>query len=505
MSCDRSTLASLQRSLAAAEARNASFSQLASLRTQIANRQRSIQSLENLTANVNQQIAASNSPTTTNPPDPEVPASPAADPLPTNTSDITDFSVEDNASLGYSEPPPATTANRTLANAEDIGTSPYTAGTEDFIPVSEIQQDPDAGLSPYGEENDIVEPDPVPLVDPFEVDGIGYGSAEVDQAADNPNIATLEVLDPYEVDGFGAGDTTGGQTDPSDATIAAQNNAITQGFAQQAREQQTIAQQRKNPNNGDWRVKLRLAPGANYLYKDPNAATGILQPLSVTDGVVFPYTPTIDTAYRANYSTYDLTHSNYRGYFYQNSYVDAININALFTAQSTSEANYLLAVIHFFRSVTKMFYGQDAQRGTPPPLTYLSGLGEYQFNEHPCLVSNFSYKLPNDVDYVRAGSPNMNNSVNLTWARDKKSTVGGGLLGNLLGGALTRLSNAGLPKGGISAPPPPPTLGLDRPSYVPTKMEISITLLPVQSRAQVSKQFSVKQFANGDLLKGGFW
>lgn len=545
---DEAALASLQRSLAAAEARGAGFSQLASLQTQISNRQRSIQLMQRSLANVDRDIAATNSPTTTNPPNPQVPPAPEPAPRPTNTSDTTDFSVEDNASLGYSEPPPAVTADRTLANAEDIGTSPYTAGTEDFIPVSEVQPEPDTGFSPYGEENDIVNPDlfgpdpalftdeyvqeqdnpfelaqeqdtgfspygeedepadPVPVRDPFEVDGDpGYGSAETDFEQDNPNIATLEVPDPYEIDGIGLGDTTGGQTDPGDAAIASENAAITQGFAQQAREQQTIAQQRKNPNNGDWRVKLRLAPMANYLYKDPNAATGILQPLAVTDGVVFPYTPTIDTQYRANYSTYDLTHSNYRGYFYQNSYVDAINISALFTAQSTPEANYLLAVIHFFRSVTKMFYGQDAQRGTPPPLTYLSGLGEYQFNEHPCLVSNFSYKLPNDVDYIRAGSPNLNNSVPLTWARSKQSTIGGGLLGNLLGGALTRLSNAGLPKGGISAPPPPPTLGLDRPTYVPTKMEISVTLLPVQSRQQVSKQFSVKQFANGDLLKGGFW
>jgi hypothetical protein len=42
-------------------------------------------------------------------------------------------------------------------------------------------------------------------------------------------------------------------------------------------------------------------------------------------------------------------------------------------------------------------------------------------------------------------------------------------------------------------------------TYVPTKMEISITLLPVQSRKQISQQFSLKSFASGDLLKGGFW
>jgi hypothetical protein len=42
-------------------------------------------------------------------------------------------------------------------------------------------------------------------------------------------------------------------------------------------------------------------------------------------------------------------------------------------------------------------------------------------------------------------------------------------------------------------------------NYVPTKMEIDISLIPVQTRSQVSKQFSLKEFANGDLIKGGFW
>lgn len=264
-----------------------------------------------------------------------------------------------------------------------------------------------------------------------------------------------------------------------------------------ARQQQTISQQRRQINNGDWRVRLRLAPQAKYLYNAPNP--GILQPLQVTDGVIFPYTPSITTNYKANYSTYDLTHSNYRGYFYQNSYAEPVQITCTFTAQSTVEANYLLAVITFFKSVTKMFYGQDAQRGAPPPLTYLTGLGEYQFNEHPCLVTQFNYALPADVDYIRAGSPNQlgTNQIN---QRDRQSVSTGSLFGG-----LNRLAAALLTKGAIPNPPAPPTLGTNRPTYVPTKIELSITLLPIQSRNQVSKQFSVKEFANGNLIKGGFW
>jgi hypothetical protein len=40
---------------------------------------------------------------------------------------------------------------------------------------------------------------------------------------------------------------------------------------------------------------------------------------------------------------------------------------------------------------------------------------------------------------------------------------------------------------------------------VPTKIDISLTLLPMQTRDQVSKEFSLEKFANGNLLRGGFW
>ena len=259
--------------------------------------------------------------------------------------------------------------------------------------------------------------------------------------------------------------------------------------------------QRKMVNNGDWRVRLSLAQGAQYLY---NASSpGILAPLAKTGGVIFPYMPKIDMAYKANYTPYDLTHSNYRGYFYQNSSVDSVTLNATFTAQDTTEADYLLAVIHFFRSVTKMFYGQDAQRGAPPPLVYLTGLGTYQFSAHPCAVTTFTYNLPNEVDYIRAGSTNIN-GTNLLTRRTRQD-----LPTNPVTGAVKRLENLfssqGINKGAISSPSAPPTLGKNSPTYVPTKIDLNIGLIPMQTRAQVSQVFSLKSFANGDLIKGGFW
>jgi hypothetical protein len=322
---------------------------------------------------------------------------------------------------------------------------------------------------------------------------------------DDGNLNPGFRINPETGEAYFAGD---GFIDPETlaSAEASRGAALTQAATIRARSQAAIESQRKQANNGDWRVKLRLAGASNYLYNDPEITEdGILYPLQVTDGVIFPYTPTIQTTYGANYSSYDLTHSNYRGHFYQNSYVDDISISAMFTAQDTSEANYLLAVIHFFKSVTKMFYGQDAQRGLPPPLVFLQGLGEYQFNLHPCVVKAFNYNLPADVDYIRARSVNLD-GTSLLQRRDRQSlptTGAGSALASLI-----RLANAGLnglKPGALNSPPAPTTLGTNAPTYVPTKMDITLTLMPIQTRQQVSQQFSLKNFANGNLLKGGFW
>ena len=269
-----------------------------------------------------------------------------------------------------------------------------------------------------------------------------------------------------------------------------------------ARAQAILQQQRKQANDGDWRVRLRLAPLAEYLYKSDNP--GILQPLAVTDGVVFPYTPQITTAYKATYNSYNLTHSNYRGYFYQSSQVGDITVTGTFTAQDTTEAEYLLAVIHFFRSVTKMFYGKDPQRGSPPPLVELSGFGEYQFNNHPCLVASFNYTLPNNVDYIQV-KPN-NQGLNMSERTPKVSSSPASTIESV----LRRLTTSHLPKGAQGTPADLGVVrnavnGLGQTTYVPTKIEISVVLHPLQTRQQVSQGFSLENFAKGNLLKGGFW
>ena len=83
-----------------------------------------------------------------------------------------------------------------------------------------------------------------------------------------------------------------------------------------------------NPDN-DWRIKLQLAQGAKYLYKTATDSSDILHPLNLTNGVIFPYMPSIQVGYKASYDSQELTHTNYKMHFYKNSSVDDITITCL--------------------------------------------------------------------------------------------------------------------------------------------------------------------------------
>lgn len=241
----------------------------------------------------------------------------------------------------------------------------------------------------------------------------------------------------------------------------------------------------------DWRVRLSLAPEAKYLYNSkPNA--GILAPLVATNGILFPYTPNVQVTYQANYDPLEVVHSNYKMYQYRASAVENIQITCNFTAQDTFEANYLLAVIHFLRCVTKMFYGKDENpaRGTPPPLCYLTGLGSFQFDAHPLAVTTFTYNLPDDVDYIRAGTTTTLAGVN---KGPETAAIGSNprLDPRIQPGANPSAPSFGNPPGGTV-----------KPTYVPTKIQISINAIPIISRKDISTNFSLKDYANGTLLRG---
>lgn len=277
---------------------------------------------------------------------------------------------------------------------------------------------------------------------------------------------------------------------------AEEGEAILAGINQAQRKapaEATINWKSKN----DWRVRLSLTPEANYLYKAPDP--GILAPLKETDGVLFPYLPSISVSYSAQYNSDNLTHNNYTMYSYSSSSVGTVSISCDFTAQDTFEANYLLAVIHFFRSMTKMFYGKDQnpKLGTPPPLCYLFGMGEFQFNAHPLVITSFQYSLPTDVDYIRTNSarflPGVNQGGLVTKSNSTERLTGVGPGGKPMPAKFNNMQTG------------------ENITYVPTHMSLSINAHPIVSRNDISNNFSLRDYATGKLLqgtknkRGGMW
>lgn len=404
--------------------------------------------------------------------------------------------------------------------------------TETTTPDSDLQEFTVTGSKPNNKL--IIPPDP----------NVPSTAGDINVTAPNLNLGTIEDgsdqnLEEVTVTGRRNPDeleevTVTGRRNPDEleeVTVTARRPNSTTGATDSARNQASTREETNFPARKDWRVRLALAPGSTYLYNDNS--NELLSPLRTSNGVIFPYTPSVQVTYGANYQATDPTHSNYKFFQYENSYVDNILIGCDFTAQDTEEAQYLLAVIHFFRSATKMFYGQDQnpKPGTPPPMCFLYGFGEFQFNAHPLAITNFNYNLPSDVDYIRVGgpadittgadgleevtvtgkkNPNIPNkpAISKGWGQIAQDYIQG-----RLGQGVAAIGNAiglKLQPGGALNPPnwvqtgfkPAGFNQLSNPTYVPTKINLQISCIPLMSRYETSNVFSLKDYANGNLIRG---
>jgi hypothetical protein len=160
----------------------------------------------------------------------------------------------------------------------------------------------------------------------------------------------------------------------------------------------------------DWRIRV----GTNFDAFGSNPWFGLLK---ATGGVVFPYLPTIELGSTANYSTLDPVHNNYPLYAYKNSQVNDITISGTFTAENEKDAAYWIAANLFFRTATKMFFGQGDNAGNPPIICKLNGYGSKVFNNVPVIIKTYNVSLSDDTQYVRCNYLQAN-----TWV-PIKSTV----------------------------------------------------------------------------------
>tara|TARA_B100000678_G_C17980499_1_gene410825 strand:+ start:40 stop:669 length:630 start_codon:yes stop_codon:yes gene_type:complete len=153
----------------------------------------------------------------------------------------------------------------------------------------------------------------------------------------------------------------------------------------------------------DTRVFIQIPP---YFQKIMDESPIFAPIKKLGNRVVFPYTPQITTSTSANYQPNQLTHTNYQYQAYNSSTPGPIQLSAQFVSQSVEEARYTFAVIHFFRSVTKMRFGtRDIFRGAPPPILYFSAYGDLLFKNVPVVVGTFTFSLEQTVDYIEIEFP----------------------------------------------------------------------------------------------------
>ena len=221
----------------------------------------------------------------------------------------------------------------------------------------------------------------------------------------------------------------------------------------------------------DYRARLQpknINQADDILGKRVN--TNLLYPLYSTNGILFPYTPSVSTGYAAEYDPTSFIHSIYGYNAYIRSYPKTISIDAEFTAQTNDEALYLLAVIHFFRSITKSYFGVNPynKAGTPPPTLIFSYLGDHQFNRTPVVIKNVDYTYEANIDYVPV------NTSNLT-------------------GYSTNM--------GVSLPKSDQDTGY---SYVPTHMTFKIELDTQYIPIKLRNEFNLDDFREGRLMGKGY-
>ena len=208
----------------------------------------------------------------------------------------------------------------------------------------------------------------------------------------------------------------------------------------------------------DVRARVSLPRNSDILETETGAPNPILLPLRKFGGIIWPYTPTINTSHQAEYGEYETAHTNYPVSYFTKSRPPNLQVSGPLTANSAAEGHYMIAVLHFLRIVTKMHFGMnDKKRGTPPPVLKFSAYGDLMFSNVPVLIRSFAYDLGQDIDYIDVE---------------------------------TDSASAGFSDGFSSK--------------VPTMLNLVVDMVIQQTPSKLRTKFTMNDFKSGKLVKDGF-
>lgn len=151
----------------------------------------------------------------------------------------------------------------------------------------------------------------------------------------------------------------------------------------------------------DFRVRISpLNPGEVY------GGSGLLDILRSskdgTNGMMFPYTPSVQFSQSVEYDPMVLPHTNADLVTYKNTPLVEISISGKFSVQNQREGEYAMACLHFLRVVSKMHFGESAGSfaGLPPPILVLNGYGTYMFNNLKCVLRSHNWTFDEQQEMV---------------------------------------------------------------------------------------------------------
>ena len=196
--------------------------------------------------------------------------------------------------------------------------------------------------------------------------------------------------------------------------VATGNKTTSQGTAGDVAAGTTTNTTATAVGSNDSRVRIRPFNSdivRNQVY-GPEDPTNLLHILRDTNGLMFPYTPSISISQATEYRSVDLVHSIGDIAAYVRTPAPTLGITGTFTIQNQREGQYALAVLHFLRTMSKMYFGESARdtatktgtgvdkTGLPPPVLVLQGYGDYILDNIPVIIKSHSYTFDKAANMV---------------------------------------------------------------------------------------------------------
>jgi hypothetical protein len=180
--------------------------------------------------------------------------------------------------------------------------------------------------------------------------------------------------------------------------------------------------------------------------------------------------------------------------------------------EDTTQGLYWVAMVHYLRSLTKMFVGNDPKAGNPPPIVKFNAYGNYVFKDVPVVVTDIRVELDSACDYIgvnvvgSAAGQVEGIAGGISDLAGGLGNIASGLGGSTLSGILGGVSTIAGGVGQVASLAG--TFGLGGTisgglTHVPTKSSFTVTLQPVYSRDSARK-FSLDRFVQGGYLNNSF-